>query len=138
MRSSLLSLALAAGAVLAMAAAPRPLAAQGRWKDIGKTSQGNIVSIDTRSVKTANGITTARVQVRFVDPVKTPEGVWRISRSIAMFDCAKHTIAAKENAYYSDLAATHVVEKHVNAKPGFGIAFKGSMSQVALDYFCKK
>lgn len=138
MRQTLFSLALGAGAVLATAAAPRQLAAQSRWKNIGKTSAGNIVSIEPRSVKTANGITTARVQVRFINPVKTPEGAWRISRSIAMFDCTKKSVAAKENAYYSDLAATHVIEKHVNAKPGFGPAFEGSMSQVALDYFCKK
>jgi hypothetical protein len=26
----------------------------------------------------------------------------------------------------------------VNAQPGYGPALKGSLSQVALDYFCKK
>lgn len=133
MRSTIISLALVAGAALAL---PHTAAAQGRWKEIGKTNQGNIVSFDPRSVKTANGITTARVQVRFVNPVQTPQGAWRLSRSIAMFKCASKTVAAKENIYYGDLAATKILEKHEIKIPGFGPAFEGSMTQVALDYFC--
>jgi len=49
-------------------------AAQGRWKDIGKTSSGNSVYVDPRSVKTVNGITTARIRVKFDPPVQTPKG----------------------------------------------------------------
>lgn len=134
MRSLTVALSLVAAAALAL---PRTASAQGRWKEIGKTNQGNIVLIEPSSVKTAKGITTARVEVRFVDPVQTPQGAWRLSRSIAMFNCANKTVAAKENIYYGDLAATKIIEKHEVKIPGYGPAFEGSMTQVALDYFCK-
>jgi hypothetical protein len=114
-----------------------PAAAQ-TWKEIGKTSTNSIVSIDPKSVKTKDGITTARIQVKFADPVATPQGAWRLSRSTAMFDCAKRTVANKTTSYYSDLAAKKVVETRTPKIPGFGPAFEGSMTGVAMDYFCKK
>ena len=55
-----------------------------------------------------------------------------------MFDCAKSTVAAKENTYYADEAGTKVVEKKTIAQPGYGPAIGGSMAKLALDYFCKK
>jgi hypothetical protein len=55
-----------------------------------------------------------------------------------MFDCAKGTIAVKESVYYADEKANKVVERKVYAQPGYGPALKGSLSQVALDYLCKK
>jgi len=109
-----------------------------RWKEIGKTSAGNSVYVDPRTVKTVNGITTARIRVKFTTPVATPEGNWVQSHHTAMFDCAKKTVAAKESIYYSDAAATKVVRRSVIAQPGYGPAIGGSMTQVALDYFCKK
>ena len=111
--------------------------AQGRWKEIGKTSSGNPVYVDPRSLKRVNGITTAKVRVKFVTPVKATNGMWYSSQHIAMFDCAKKTVAAKESIYYGDAAETHVTEKKTNAQPGFGPALGGSMTQVALDYICK-
>jgi hypothetical protein len=113
------------------------LAAQGRWKEIGKTNTGNIVYIDSKSVKTKEGIITANVQVKFITPVKTPKGDWKLSRHVAMFDCAKKTVAAKSSTYYADEGATKVVERSVIAQPGFGTTFKGSMTQIALDYLCQ-
>ena len=111
-------------------------AAQSRWKEIGKTSSGNSVYVDPRTVKTVNGIVTARVRVKFTTPVATPQGAWVSSQHIAMFDCAKSTVAAKETIYYADDAGTKIVEKKTIAKPGFGPAIGGSMTKVALDYFC--
>jgi hypothetical protein len=112
--------------------------AQGRWKDIGKTSSGNSVYVDPRSIKTVNGIITARVRVKFDPPVQTPQGAWATSQHIAMFDCGKSTIAVKESVYYANEKTNKVVERKVNAQPGFGPTIKGSLSQVALDYLCKK
>ena len=112
--------------------------AQGRWKDIGKTSSGNSVYVDPRSIKTVNGIITARVRVKFDPPVQTPQGAWTTSQHLAMFDCAKSTIAVKESVYYANEKTNKVVERKVNAQPGYGPAIKGSLSQVALDYLCKK
>jgi hypothetical protein len=114
-----------------------PAAAQG-WKEIGKTSNNSIVSIDPKSVKTKDGITTARIQVKFGEPVATPQGAWRLSRSVAMFDCAKKKVANKTTKYYSDLAATKVVEERTPKIPGYGVAFEGSMTGIAMDYLCKK
>jgi hypothetical protein len=115
-----------------------PAAAQSRWKEVGKTSTGNSVYVDRRSVKTAKGIITAKVRVKFTEPVKTDNGYWRSSQVTAMFDCAKSAVAAKEASYYSDDAGTKVVEHSVNPKPGFGPAIGGSMTKVMLDYVCKK
>lgn len=120
------------------AALATPSVAQGRWKEIGKTSANNIVYVDTKSVKTKDGITTANLQVKFVTPVKTPQGNWMLSRHVAMFDCAKRTVAAKSSTYYSDAAATKVVQQSTNKIPGFGTAIGGSMTQVAMDYLCKR
>ena len=111
-------------------------AGQTRWKEIGKTSSGNSVYVDPRSVKKVNGIITARVRVKFEPPVKTPQGMWAASQTLAMFDCAKSAIAAKETVYYADEKTGKVVERKVNAQPGFGPALGGSMGKLALDYLC--
>jgi hypothetical protein len=110
--------------------------AQSRWKEIGKTSSGNSVYVDPRTVKTVNGIVNARVRVKFTPPVATPQGAWVTSKHLAMFDCAKSTVAAKETIYYGDETGTKVVERKTIAQPGFGPALGGSMAKVALDYLC--
>jgi hypothetical protein len=110
--------------------------AQSRWKEIGKTSNASTVYVDPRTVKRVNGIVTARIRVKFSPPVKTPEGMWVTSQHVAMFDCAKSSVAAKESIYYGDESGTKVVERKVNAQPGFGPALGGSMTKVALDYLC--
>ena len=116
-----------------------PTAAQSRWKEIGKTSAGNSVYVDPRSVKKDNGIITARIRVKFTTPVPLQNGDhWDASHHIAMFDCAKSRVAAKETIYYSNEAAGKIASRSTNAIPGYGPAIGGSMTQVALDYFCKK
>jgi hypothetical protein len=122
--------------VLAFHAAP--VSAQGRWKEIGKTAAGNIVYIDPKSVKTVNGIITARLQVKFLTPVEVPnKGAWHLSRHVASFDCAKKTVAAKESTYYGDEAGTKVMQHDVVKIPGFATAIGGSMTAIALDYVCR-
>lgn len=113
-----------------------PLAAQSRWKEIGKTSSGNPVYIDPRSVKTVNGIIHALVRVKFDPPVETPQGAWATSQTQGMFDCARQSIAAKETIFYADERKNRIVDRRVNAKPGFGPALGGSMAKLALDYLC--
>jgi hypothetical protein len=131
MRTLILPLLLLAGVSLSAQA-------QGRWKDIGKTSSGNSVYVDPHSIKTVNGIITARVRVKFDPPVQTPQGQWTTSQHVAMFDCAKSSIAVKESVYYTNEKTNKIAERKVNAQPGYGPALKGSLSQVALDYLCKK
>jgi|SRR4051812_14194984 hypothetical protein len=132
LRSLMLSLTLAA-------LVPAAARAQARWKEIGRTVAGNIVFVEPRSIKTAKGITSARLQVKFTTPVDVPQkGKWYLSRHDVMFDCAKHALASKSNVYYGDAAGTKVVQRDVNKLPGFGPAITGSMGQIALDYFCKK
>lgn len=110
--------------------------AQSRWKEIGKTSTGNSVYVDPRSVKKVNEIITARIRVKFSPPVVTPRGNWVTSQHVAMFNCAKSSVAAKESMYYADEAGQKLVERKTNAIPGFGPALGGSMTKVALDYLC--
>jgi hypothetical protein len=110
---------------------------QTRWKEIGKTSVNNSVYVDPRSVKKVNGIITAHIRVKFTKPVDAGAGVvWGSSQHIAMFDCAKSTVAAKETIYFADTAGKKVVEKKTVGIPGFGSPIGGSMTKVALDYLC--
>ena len=111
------------------------IALQGGWKEIGKTAANNTVYVDPRSIKTVKGITTARIQVKFTEAVQGTG--WKLSRHVAMFDCAKKTVAAKSSTYYSDAAGTRVVKKDEPKIPGFGPAIGGSMTAVAMDYICK-
>ncbi len=124
--------------VLALASAALPARAAAQWKQIGKTSTGNPVFIEPRSVKTVDGIVHARVRVLFETPVKTPEGTWVSSQTAAMVDCSKSRIAAKENTYYADARGSKVVERTVNKIPGYGPALEGSMAYIAVAYLCKK
>ncbi len=116
-----------------------PLAAQGRWEEIGKTRTGNPVFVERRTVtRGKDGIVNATIRVTYVKPVKTPKGDLTASRAIAMFDCAKMTFATKENATYIDETKNVVFQRTVNKIPGFGPAIAGNFADVALQHFCKK
>jgi hypothetical protein len=124
--------------LLSAALTPAPAQQSSRWKEIGKTSSGNPVFVDPKSVsKAKDGIITARIRVKFMKPVEARGGNWVQSRHIAMFNCAKKSVAAKETIYYADEAATKVVQRSAPKIPGYGPAIGGSMTAVALDYFCK-
>jgi hypothetical protein len=58
------------------------------------------------------------------------------SRTIATFDCAAKKLAAKENTFYGDAKETKIVEKKVNAQPGYGVALGGTMGALAMQYLC--
>ena len=107
-----------------------------KWKDIGKTSSGNVVSVDPRSVKHRGAIVSAVVRVVFTPPVKAARGTWASSRIEADFDCAKRYLASKGSTYYSDAKSTKVVERSVNRIPGFGPGLSGSLGGIAVDYLC--
>ena len=125
--------ALAATAALAAS----PLHAQ-RWQEIGKTSIGNPVSIDPKSVARAGAVVTATVRAVFVKPVKTAKGAITSSRTVAMFDCARGTVAVKENTYFHDERANRVYQHTKVGTPGFGSPIRGSLPDVAIGYFCNK
>lgn len=120
---------------LVLAAVPLAGHAQ-KWKDIGKTASGNMVSVDPGTVKKKAGLVSATVRVVFTPPVKAARGTWASSKTMATFDCAKKSLAAKENVFYSDEKSTKVVERSVNRVPGFGPALGGSLGGVALQYLC--
>ena len=124
-------------AVVSILSGP-PNATQAKWQEIGKTSVGNPVYVDPRSVKKgAGGIVTATVRVTFVKPANTPKGPITASRTVAMFDCTKKVVAVKENTYYHDEKANQVYQ-HTAAKiPGYGPAIKGTLPDVAMAYLCK-
>jgi hypothetical protein len=122
------------------AGAPRLAPAQSgpfHWQEIGKTSQGNPVYIDPKTVKREEGIVSAVIRVTFVKPVKTSKGAVTSARASAMFDCAKKLIAAKENTMFIDEASGRIFEHTKNVKPGFGPAIVGSFPDVAMSYLCK-
>lgn len=115
---------------------PAAAHAQKKWTQIGTTSSGNPVFVDPKSVKRSGTLVDATVRVVFTTPVETPKGKWLSARTSATFDCAKKSLAAKENVYYGDAKETKVVERKVNKLPGFGPALGGSLGGVALGYFC--
>jgi hypothetical protein len=115
---------------------PSAAHAQKRWTAIGSTSSGNPVFVDAKSVKKQGAVVSATVKVIFTTPVQTPKGAWMSARTMASFDCAKKSLAAKEVTYYGDKAESKVVEHKVNKMPGYGPALGGSLGDVALKHFC--
>jgi hypothetical protein len=107
-----------------------------KWKDIGKTASGNIVSVDERSIKRKGDTVAATVRVVFTEPVKASRGTWKSSKTSASFDCKRRYLAAKENVFYSDEKGTKVVERSVNKQPGYGPGLGGSLGGIAVDYLC--
>src|SRR4051812_177094 len=92
--------------VTLLSAIPTAAHAQKRWTPIGNTSSGNPVSVEAKSVKRAGSLVTANVRVVFVKPVATPTGEWMSARVSGTYDCAKRSVAAKEQTYYGDRAET--------------------------------
>ena len=121
---------------LVLLALPSIAHAQKKWTPIGATSSGNQVFVDSKSIKRTGSLVAATVRVAFTTPVQTPKGAWMSSRTSATFDCAKKSLAAKENVYYGDAKETKVVDRKVNAIPGYGPALGGSMGALALTYLC--
>ena len=114
-----------------------PASAQ-KLTEIGTTMVGNPVLLETGSVSRVNGIVNATVRARFIQPVKTPGGDLRSSRTIAMFDCAKWVVAVKENWYFLDEKGKKIGSHKVVGIPGYGSPIKGSLPDVAMTYLCKK
>ena len=111
-------------------------AAQARWKSIGSTPAGNPVYVDTRTVKKSGHLVSADIRVVFTTPVKAGKVTWASSRTSATVDCARRSMAARENVYYSDARGTKVAERRVNKQPGFGSVIGGSLGDVALKHLC--
>ncbi|MEN9816927.1 MAG: hypothetical protein RLZ32_807 [Gemmatimonadota bacterium] len=105
-------------------------------QDIGTITGGHPVRLDPTSLRTAQGITTATVRVRFLTPVKVPGGTWGASRTIVMVDCARQAVAVKENWYYRDAAGKQVAQHRVVAQPGFGPPLPGSVGAVTMRHLC--
>ncbi len=118
--------------------APRELDAQRGWVAIGKTSAGNSVFVESRSVKRTGELVAANVRVVFTEPVKGAKGTFASYRTSATFNCTKRSLAAKENVYYADAKGTRVIDRSINKMPGFGPALGGSLGAVALEHLCKR
>jgi hypothetical protein len=124
------AIVLAGSLLLASSAAAQKLV------EIGQTSVGTPVFLEAKSVTRRDGIVTATVRVRLQPPLKHALGDLRSSRTIAMVDCAKQTVATKESWYYLDDAGTRVGMHKVVKLPGFGPSFKGSLADVAIRHLC--
>ncbi len=132
--------ALSALAALALLAAAPPAAAEAqaaRWKELGKTGDGNAVLVDDRTVKRAGDSVRATLRVKFIKPKKMPGGDVTSSRTTMTFDCAKETVAVKENVYFYDEKTNKVFQRSVAQVPGFSPVMGGSMTKVAYDHLCK-
>lgn len=105
-------------------------------KDIGKTSVGTPVMLETNSVKRTGSVVTATVRVALSPPLKHANGDLVASRTTSMFDCVRRTVATRESWYYHDAAMKKEGMHRVVGQPGFGPAFKGSLGDVALEHLC--
>ena len=115
-----------------------PSDARAQWTEIGKTSVGNPVSVRTASVARAkDGIVTATVRAVFAMPVKSARGELKASKTVVMVDCAKRTIAVKENTYFFDAKMTKVYERTAPKIPGYSSPIKGTLPDLALQHLCK-
>lgn len=113
-------------------------AAQGspRWQDIGKTSSGNTVYVDTRSVKDSLGMKVAVVRTVYAEAVSTPQGPITGSRARAMFDCANQKVAVLENIIFHDERTNRVYRRSAPRIPGFGPALQSTFAHVAMQHLC--
>ena len=98
----------------------------------------NPVFVDQKSVKTAGGIVTATLRVTYVELLKTDAGTVDAMWSTAMFDCAKRLVAVKQTTMFRNEKKGVVYDRRVVKIPGYGTTFKGSFSDVAMQYICKK
>lgn len=122
-------------AIVSIALVPWSAQAQ-RWKPIGQTVTGSSVFIDPSSISKKDSIITATVRVVFKEPTPTPKGPITGSRAIAMFNCARKTVAVKENIIWHDERKGTIYEKRTPRQPGFGPVFTSNFSGVALAYLC--
>ncbi len=107
-----------------------------RWEEIGKTSTGNPVYVDARSVKDSLGMKVAIVRTVYVEPVSTPQGPITGSRARAMFNCAEQKVAVLENIIFHDERANRVYRRSAPAQPGFGPALQSTFAHVAMQHLC--
>lgn len=117
-------------------AAHAQAAKAGALQEIGKTSAGTPVYLEPKSVTRANGIVTAAVRVALSPPIKNGATLLKSSRTIAMYDCAKQTVATKESWYYTDDAYTAVGMHRTVKTPGFAPVFGNPVADVAMKYLC--
>lgn len=106
------------------------------WREIGKTSTGNPVFINPRSVKDSAGVKVAEVRTVYAEPVNTPQGPITGSRARAMFDCAEQRVAVLESVIYHDERANRVYRRSAPRIPGFGPAMTSTFAHVALQHLC--
>ena len=137
-RSALLATTFALLLLPAAAAAQQKRQPARRWQQVGTTSSGNPVFVDAKSVAKSGDVVTATVRVQFVEPVATPKGAYTSARTVAMFDCAKRTVAVKENTYFLDEKKNRVGEHKVVGKPGFGTVILGTLPDVAMKHLCPR
>lgn len=124
--------------VLSFLVAASAVEAQGntRWRDIGKTSSGNTVFVDTRSIKDSIGMKVAIVRTVYTEPVSTPQGPITGSRARAIFDCANQKVAVLENIIYHDERANRIYRQSAPRQPGFGPALQSTFAHVAMQHLC--
>ena len=125
-------------ALALLAAAPVAAQQSTRWKELGKTGDGNAVLVDQRTVKRAGDSVRATLRVQFVKPKKMPGGDVTSSRTAVTFDCPKRAVAIRENTYYYDERANRIFQQSKPKIPGFGPVLGGSMTAVAFDALCKR
>jgi hypothetical protein len=74
---------------------PTAARAQVRWKEIGRTSSGNRVYVDPKSVRARNELVDATVRVVFTTPVASADGPLYTTRTNATFNCTTRRLAVK-------------------------------------------
>lgn len=124
--------------VLSLLAVASFAEAQGaaRWQEIGKTSSGNTVFVDARSVKDSLGMKVAVVRTVYSEAVSTPQGPITGSRARAIFDCANQKVAVLESIIFHDERTNRIYRQSAPRQPGFGPALQSTFAHVAMEHLC--
>ncbi|MBL0940437.1 MAG: hypothetical protein IBJ03_16200 [Gemmatimonadaceae bacterium] len=103
---------------------------------IGEIAGGNVVLLESRTVKKAGDEITATLRTVFAKPTKAPGGEWFGSRTLVTVRCKAGTAAVKENRYYSDAKFNKIASEKIVGIPGYGAPVPGSVTAVAHKHLC--
>lgn len=120
-------------ASVAVAAAAAPA-----WQSLGENANGNKVSVDPASVKTAKGVTTVTYRTEMKSALDTPGGGITSMRSTMQVNCNDMTAAGIEVVLYENEARNKIFSRNKAQKIEYLKEPEGSAADMVVKHVCKK
>ncbi|MCW3478544.1 hypothetical protein OL229_03045 [Neisseriaceae bacterium JH1-16] len=113
-------------------------AAPSQWQNAGRTSNGELVEVDSANVRSDGDVIGARLRVTYRPPV-TVEKLGTVSSMhiTALFRCRTMETSARLLVMYHDEARNDVAMREELPPDGFGQEPDGSVGDVALHFLCR-